>query len=349
MKGRSDRGGLTELPATDPTGLLRYRDGIYAADFLACAIVHLDLFSWLAQHPSTADEICAHFGIHERPTDVMLTLCRANGLLEWRDGRWEPTALAREFLVGGSRWSLGPYFASLENRPVVRDVLAVLRSGKPANWATERTAADWHGAMEDRAFAEVFTAAMDCRGVFLGQKLAAKVDFRGCARLLDLGGGSGIYACCVAAVHPELRATVLEKRPVTEIAARCIAERGLRGRVAVVEGDLFGDAYPERHDVHLLSNVLHDWDLPEVERILRTSFEALAPGGLLVAHEAFLNAEKSGPLPVAEYSAILATITQGRCYGVGEIESLLSGVGFAQISVVETAADRSAIMARKRP
>jgi hypothetical protein len=130
---------LAVLPATDPTTLLRCRDGIYAADFLACAIVHLDLFTRLADHPATLEEICTDLAIHERPADVMLTLCRARGLLESDGEHYRVTELAREHLVGGSPWSLQAYYASLEDRPVVKEVLGVLRSGNdlvPLNWAS---------------------------------------------------------------------------------------------------------------------------------------------------------------------------------------------------------------------
>ena len=338
---------LTRLPAWDPTRLLRYRDGIYAADFLACAVVHLDLFTWLAGHPSSLAEICAHFEIDPRPADVLMTLCLANELVVRKDETYRVTPLAGEHLASGSPWSLAPYYASLRDRPVVKEVLAVLRSGKPANWESEITEADWHNAMGDRDFAEMFTAAMDCRGLYLGQRLAISLDLAGRKRVLDVGGGSGIYSCCLVAANRGLGATVFEKGPVDEIASRRIDERGLGGQVAVVAGDLFVDEYPEGHDVHLLSNVLHDWDLPEVERILQKSFATLPGGGLLVAHEAFLNEEKSGPLPVAEYSTILVTITQGRCYGVGEIREMMERVGFERVQVVETAADRSAILAAK--
>ena len=36
--------GLDVLPETDPTGILRYRDGIYAVDLLTAAIVEFDFF-----------------------------------------------------------------------------------------------------------------------------------------------------------------------------------------------------------------------------------------------------------------------------------------------------------------
>ncbi len=338
---------LTQRPQTDPTALLRYRDGIYAADFLACGIVHLDLFSWLAEREASLGEICEHCGICERPADVLLTLACVNGLVTRRGDRFSATELAREHLGEGSPWSLGSYFASLVDRPVVKEVLTVLKTGRPANWESGMADADWHESMESEDFAEMFTAAMDCRGVFLGQRLADELNLDGSERLLDIGGGSGVYACCLVAGNSRLRATVFEKQPVDRIARRTIAERALGERVAVVEGDMFKDPYPVDHDVHLLSNVLHDWDVPEVEALLAKSYAALPAGGLLVAHEAFLNAEKTGPRAVAEYSTILVSITKGRCYGTGEIRDYMGRVGFVDVSHFETGGDRSAIMARK--
>ena len=338
---------LTDSPKSDPTPLLRYRDGIYAADFLACAILHLDLFSWLTGSPASLEEICEHCQIHERPADVLMTLACANGLVEREGDRFSATELCREHLGHDSPWALGSYYASLEDRPVVKEVLAVMRTGKPGNWESEMAEADWHESMESAAFARMFTAAMDCRGVFLGQRLAAKLDLSERSRVLDIGGGSGIYACCLVAANEGLRATVFEKSPVEGIAESEISGREMSDRVKVLEGDMFEDIYPDGHDVHLLSNVLHDWDLAEVETLLDKSYQTLPCGGLMVAHEAFLNEEKTGPRAVAEYSAVLVTITQGRCYGVAEIRDTMERVGFINVQQFETGGDRSAIIASK--
>ncbi len=338
---------LTQRPHSDPTALLRYRDGIYAADFLACGIVKLDLFSWLAGREVTLGEICRHFDIHERPADVLMTLACANGLVVRKADCFSATELASEHLSGQSPWSLGPYYASLADRPVVKEVFRVLKTGRPAKWESGTADADWHQSMESQDFARMFTAAMDCRGVFLGQRLAEKIDLEGRKSLLDIGGGSGVYACCLVAESRLLRATVLEKSPVDGIARKLIAERALEAQVAVVEGDMFEAAYPHDHDVHLLSNVLHDWDIPEVEELLAKSYAALPRGGLLIAHEAFLNEDKTGPRAVAEYSTILVSITRGRCYGIGEIRQYMEQAGFVEVRHFETGGDRSAITARK--
>jgi len=338
---------LTATPATDPIEIYRYRDGLYAVDMLTAALTGLDLFTFIGERRLTKAQICEALEIQERPTDVMLTIFTAMGFLENADGVFSLTLRAREHLVSTSPWFLGPYYASLKERPVCKDILIVLRTGKPANWASLKDEQAWAKAMEREDFAAQFTAAMDCRGVYLAQALAKAVDFRDHAHLLDIAGGSGIYACSIAAHHPHLRATVLEKKPVDAIAHKSIAARGCADRVSVVAGDMFSQPLPQGCDVHLFSNVLHDWDEPTVIRLIQKSFAALPSGGMLVIHDMHIDAQKRGPLPVAAYSALLMTITEGKCYSVAEIDGYLQTAGFITPQYVPTAADRSAITAQK--
>ncbi len=333
-------------PATDPTPLYRLRDGLYAGDLLTAAIVGLRLFTWLARNPSDQAGVCRGLELHPRPADVLLTLSVARGLLRrGEDGVYQVTPLAREHLVAGSPWDLTPYYESLRERPGVSEFLDVLRTGTPAAWSSRGT--PWAAAMEDEAFADRFTAAMDCRGTFLGAALARALDLRDRTSLLDVAGGSGIYACAVVRAHFGMRATVFERPPVDAAARRAVARQGLADRVRVTAGDMWSDPYPSGCDVHLLSHVLHDWDEPEVARLLAKSAAALAPGGLLIVHDAHLDETKSGPLPVAEYSALLAHSTQGRCYSVAEIQATMREAGLIRTRVVPTVADRSLVVGSK--
>ena len=138
---------------------------------------------------------------------------------------------------------------------------------------------------------------MDCRGLYLGPARGARRSISPVARaLLDIAGGSGVYACAFVAHHPHLRATVLEKPPVDAVARRAIAERGFADRVDVVAGDMLRGAAARRgYDVHLISNVLHDWDVPRCGALLARSFAALAPGGLLIVHDAHLERRQDRP------------------------------------------------------
>ncbi len=338
---------LTRLPATDPTPVYRHRDGLYAVDLLTAAITEFDFFTWLADHPSDQETIQRHFGFTARPTDVMLTLFVASGFLLRNDAVLHVSALARDTLVSTSPFFLGPYYASLKDRPVVKDFITILRTDQPANWGSSKTEKTWTEAMLTEQFATSFTAAMDCRGFTLGPAMANKLDLRGRTRVLDIAGGSGIYACTIVAHHAHLKATVFERPPVDQIARTMIQKRGYTDRVSVVAGDMFSDPLPLEHDVHLYSNVLHDWDVAKVRPLLAASFAALPPGGMLVIHDAHLNADKTGPLPVAAYSALLMSVTEGKCYGTREMELLLEEVGFLDFHFAETVADRSILTALK--
>lgn len=338
---------LTQLPGTDPTSIYRYRDGLYASDLLTVAVSHLDLFTWLADNPSDKAAICRKFDLRERPADVMLTLLSAMGLLRTEGEVFYLTEMAREHLVTSSPWCVGPYFASIKERPVCMDMVQVLRTGRATNWASLKDHAAWAKAMEHETFAKQFTAAMDCRGALLGPALAKNLDVPSHRHLLDIAGGSGVYSCAIIARHTHLRATVLERPPVDGIARKAIAERGFENRIDVAVADMFTDAFPADCDVHLFSNVLHDWDKNLVQQLLKKSFAALPTGGVIIIHDAHINAAKSGPLPVAAYSALLMTITEGKCYSEKEMADYLQEAGFSAVTHRPTVADRSVITARK--
>src|ERR1700691_664820 len=142
-------------PETDPTSIYRQRDGLYAVDMLTAAICHLDLFSRLEEQPADLPALCRALDVRERPADVMLTLLTAMGLLYNKGGIFSLTKMAREHLVQSSPWFIGPYFASVKERPVCRDILAVLRTGQPSNWASLRDEKQWALAMEDDDFANI--------------------------------------------------------------------------------------------------------------------------------------------------------------------------------------------------
>ena len=338
---------LTRAPSTDPLAIYRYRDGLYAVDLIAAAITEFDLFTKLATKPSDLATVCRDLGTHRRPTDVMLTLFAANGFLTLKDGVYSVTQLGREHLVSTSATFLGPYYASLKDRPVVKDFVVILRTDKPANWGSYKDEKPWSEAMLTDEFATSFTAAMDSRGFVLGPAMAKAAPIGARTRLLDIAGGSGIYACALVANHPKLAATVFERAPVDGITRKMIAKRGFQARVDVTAGDMFKDALPSGYDVHLFSNVLHDWDTDKVRFLLAASAKALPKGGLLIVHDAHLNDDKTGPAPVAAYSALLMSVTEGRCYGTGEMRSLLTEAGFADIRHQDTACDRSIVTAVK--
>jgi hypothetical protein len=334
-------------PATDPSSLYALRDGSYASDLLIAAIAEFDLFTFLADRPSTPAEICQAMALVPEPVDVMCTLLLALGLVERREETLEPTQLAREYLVAGSEWDLRPYFTSLADRPAISELLGVLRSGKPAGWASAAAGKTWEERLSDADFAEKVTAAMDARGRYLGPLLADALSHLEPKRVLDIAGASGIYASALVDRRPALQADVLERAPVDTAARTLLDRRGYGGRIGVVAGDMFEGSLPGGYDLHLYSHVFHDWDDASVGRLVHRSFDALAPGGWIVDHDAHLAADKAGPLSVAAYSVLLMHSTEGRCRSTAEMTVLFEDAGFRSIQVRPTGIDRSAVIGQK--
>lgn len=295
--------------------LLRVRDGIYADDLILAAIVRLDLLTVLAEDPGTLDDLCSRHGIAHRPADVVCTLLRAMGLLEPGD-RLRPTALARSCLVRGAPYDVRPYLASGASRSTCLEQVELLRTGQPAAWTGGGIGVWPH----DPAFGEYLSGAQ-ARARVLTPPLLDLIEDLPISSVLDVSGSDTL--------------------------AKLVAERELDVTVTLLEpGDLF-EFYPYGHDLHLVSHVLHCWGERQVRRIIGRCYDALPPGGWLIDHDTHLNADKTGPLPVAQYSAMLLHATEGQCWSVTETAGFLADAGFVNISERPCRPDRTAIIARK--
>jgi len=84
-----------------------------------------------------------------------------------------------------------------------------------------------------------------------------------------------------------------------------------------------------------------------VKIILANSFRSLNPEGRIIIHDAHINKAKTGPVSVAEYSVLLMALSEGKCYSITEMKSLLEEAGFQNIEYKPTVLNRSIITAKK--
>jgi len=176
---------LQARPKTDPSNLIRLRDSVYAADLLITAIGHYNFFTWLNENPSDFETIIKKLNLASRPTDVMLTYFTALGLIEKKDNNFYTTEYSKEHLVDNAEWNLIPYFSTQTERPIVKKMLEVLKTGQPASWGGKENEMDWEKAMERDDFADMFTAGMDSRGAYFAPGLASNFDFSKYNSIID--------------------------------------------------------------------------------------------------------------------------------------------------------------------
>ncbi|NND99313.1 MAG: methyltransferase domain-containing protein, partial [Pirellulaceae bacterium] len=148
--------------------------------------------------------------------------------------------------------------------------------------------------------------------------------------------------------NPELTAVVVDRPEVLRVAEEMATEYGVIDRVELMPGDMFDEPLPSNADIVLLSNVLHDWDVPECQQLIYRCVESLAPAGRVVIHDVFLHDELDGPLPIALYSAALFTLTQGRAYSQREYREWLEAAGLRTVPAVDTLIHCGIIVGQKQ-
>ena len=346
MNKREKRLNLNSVPRTDPSDLIRLREGIYASDLLITAIGQLDFFTEISKLQPDMKEICDHFKIDGRCADVMLTYFMALGLVSFEKGVYTLTDKAKEFLLPTSNWNLVPYFSTQMERPIVEKMLNALKTGEPQSWGAKKGEQHWAKAMENPDFADKFTDGMDSRGAYFAPGIAKNFDFSKYKSILDIGGASGIYAASIIQHYPNLIGGVLEKSPVDKIAKILIFQKNMQNAIKVYEGDMF-QSIPNGFDVHLFSHVMHDWNTEQNTILIKNSFASLNRGGLIMIHDAHINRDKSGPLSVAEYSILLMFSTHGKCYSIFELAEIMESAGFVNIEERKTVGNRSIIIGNK--
>ena len=328
-----------DLPSTDPTPIFEHFRGSYGTELLVAAAAHLKVFEKLARGPMFHDDLRREIGLALRPASVLFTALRAMGLIVEIWGNLELSALAKDHLVAGQPFDVSDYLGLAAQSPSVLEMLERLKTNKPAGAAKEGTAFIFRegidSAMEQEASARRLTLSLAGRAKNVAPHLAANVPLDGIKRLLDVGGGTGIYSIALLQKHPQLTATVLDGPEVLKVTAEMASAYCVADRLTCLAGDMFKDALPSC-DAILLSNVLHDWDIPQCRDLIRRSTAALPSGGKLLIHDVFLADTLDGPLPVALYSAALFTLTEGRAYSASEYRAWLTECGLTSAKVIPT-------------
>jgi predicted O-methyltransferase YrrM len=310
---------------------------------LAAAAAHFGLFDLLARRSLSFEEVGAALGLAPRPVNVLLVALRAMGLLGGTGtGPTGLTNLGRECLVAGGEFYAGDYVALVAETPGVTNIVERLRANTPAASRPDDPGAAYifreglASAMDHEAPARRLTMALAGRARIVGAALAKNFPLPDARRLLDVGGGSGLYAVALLRANPSLRAVIWDRAEVLKVARESCERYGVADRAEFVAGDMFADEVPSDCDAMLLSNVLHDWDVPECRRLLGRCAAALPKGGRVLIHDVFLDDALNGPLPVALYSAALFNVTEGRAYSGAEYRGMLTAAGLKPGSITPT-------------
>ena len=184
-----------------------------------------------------------------------------------------------------------------------------VRSGQPmAQEALGMELFDWYSHNPEEA--GYFNAAMGNLSALAASELVRVYDVSAVQTVVDVGGAHGALLAAVLHANPNAHGILFELPHVIATAEGVIAAEGLSARCELVSGDFF-EAIPAGADLHILKQIVHDWDDERVTQLLTVCHRALNPAGTLLLVEMVIPADNR-PSPAQAIDLNMLVLLGGR-------------------------------------
>jgi SAM-dependent methyltransferase len=221
-------------------------------------------------------------------------------------------------------------------------LLDSVRSGGPmAQQALGMELFDWYAKNPEEA--GHFSAAMGNLSALAASELVRVYDCSAVRRVVDVGGAHGVLLSAVLRANPAAQGVLFDLPHVVATARDAIAAAGLGDRCEFVSGNFF-EAVPEGADLHLLKQIIHDWNDERAAQLLGNCHRALAPGGKLLLVEMLIPSDDR-PSPAKGMDLNMLVLLGGRERTQEEFGRLLASAGFRLERVIPTHSPFSVIEA----
>lgn len=338
-----DLSAVPEIPGTNP---LTFFDTALAGVrqyYAVTTALDLGLFE-LLKKPMSSSECADRLGCRE---NLMALLCESlvsTGLLEKKEELFCISPTARSYLIRDSLFCQQHAVAFQRRLAGLWADLPVIMKDGPVTY--ERA----------EMFRDVIIPSMaeNCRCGLL-QTVTAKVaslpEFPAAKKLLDLGGGHGLYAIAFCQKNSNLEATVFDLQPVTDAACSFIT-RYHADRVDVLSGDFFCDPIGSGYDIIFSSSNPGG----KVPALIPKIAAALNPGGLFINKQA-VDEDTADPWLSLEWNlwAFAGVQKQAKRYvfansvPLTEYNRLLADHGFVVRDIIPLDAQSTMTIAQKVP
>ncbi len=271
------------------------------------AAVELGLFEVLSQGALALPEIARGLGLSEERADQLVTACAALELVTRNGATIANVEDVDRFLVRGKPTYFGDYLLHFAKGsfPAWAKVAEHLKSGAGAG-ARGRYFDTAANPKEARALTEAgYTGSQGT-----ARMLARRFDFSRYHRLLDIGGGSGVYSIEACKRNPGLRATVLDFPNICVVTREFIQKANLADRIEAIGCDFTADPFPAGHDLALLCGNIHAYDSATARHVVKKVSDVLPHGGAMIICDYMLNDAKTGP-PVAAFLSLAEAFQPG--------------------------------------
>ena len=219
-----------------------------------------------------------------------------------------------------------------------------VRTGRPmAREALGMELFEWYANNAEEA--RYFNAAMGNLSGLAASELVRVYDFSAVRTVADVGGAHGVLLTAVLRANPAASGILFDLPHVIATAEDAITAAGVSQRCELVSGDFF-EAIPEGADLHLLKQIVHDWNDEQAARLLQNCHRALAPMGKLLLVEMVIPPENR-PSPAQAMDLNMLVVLGGQERTEEEFDRLFQAAGFRLDRVIPTHSPFSVIEATR--
>ncbi len=335
------------MPAAQPSPELIF-DTLNAFQRTAAlkAAIELEVFTAIADGAHTATAIAQRCQASERGIRILCDYLTTITFLTKQHGEYALTPESAMFLNKQSPAYMGCATGFLVNGVHLASFWRLTEAVRRGGTAMENEGSvkpenpDWVDFA--RSMAPLFRMAAEMLAKMV------KVRAQGPTKVLDIAAGHGLYGIAFARHTPTVEVTAVDWANVLEVAKENAQAAGVADRYRTIAGDAFAVEFGSGYDVALLTNILHHFDAPTNEKLLRKVHASLAPGGRAVILEFVPNPDRVTPPRAAQFSLVmLANTPSGDAYTYAEFERMCKSAGFASTELHDLPPIEQVVIANK--
>ena len=296
------------------------------------AAIDLDIFTAIADGENTAALLAEKTGASERGVRILCDYFTIKEFLTKKGNEYSLTQESAVFLNRHSPACLATminFLASPWSRKNFGTLAEAVRKGGTATETGDHTKAHeeiWVNFARSMAPLTVPSAE------FIAG-LTGATEGKPC-KVLDIAAGHGMYGITVAKRNPNAQVVAVDWPAVLEVAKENAAKSGVAGRHATKAGSVFETDLGDGYDFVLMTNILHHFDIPTCEKLMRRVHAALKPSGKALTLEFVPNEDRVTPPMAAAFSLVmLAGTDAGDAYTLAQYEKMFRNAGFAKTTL----------------
>ncbi len=321
--------GLRRIVRAEGAALFDLVQGFVRSQVLL-ALVELQVLENLVNGPRTARALAPAAGLTEDRMALLLQAGAGLRLLKRRaDGSFALSMRGTAFVGVPGLDAMVRHHAVLYRD--LADPVAFLRGQTDPALARFWPYVFGAAQAEDPVTAATYSNLMTDSQTLVAEDTLRLVDFRGIARLLDIGGGTGAFLAAVGARHPAIRLDLFDLPAVLLGAQVRLGQEGLVSRVTLHSGSFRDDPLPAGGDAISLIRVLYDHADATVAALLAKIHVALPPGGRLIISEPMSGGADPDPATDVYFALYTAAMQTGRTRSAATIAQMLGAAGFSLI------------------